>query len=317
MMKKVDCYEKLLQDLSQRAGTADQGLIRKALEQVSGLSAHGDMDMFDWCQGSTPNDDEVLASSGPRAGLSSIYSGDLGDEDSDEPDGETQVSARAGSTESLDHINEDFNLNSATRATGFIGKNSELTWIQRLKKETTNKFDTDDEAKPTLQADNDQNPASLHPDFLSADTTPIHESTYHCDDLTISIPDIVDPNDVPPRPIADALFHIYLDTVHPSFPIIGRLNFVSQYQRFIEAPTINTGDSWKAILNLIFAIGAKYSHLVQAEWRGDERDHLIYFTRARMLGFNADSVLDHSDLQGVQITGLMSFYLTATNQINR
>ncbi|MCJ1462086.1 hypothetical protein MMC07_000686 [Pseudocyphellaria aurata] len=300
MMKKVDGYEKLLQDLSQRAGTADQRLIRKALEQ-----------------GSTPDEDEMLARSAPRAALSSIYSGDLGDEDSDEPDDETRVSARAGSMESLDHINEDFNLSLKTRATGFIGKNSELTWIQRLKKETANNFDADDEAKPTLQADDDRNPTSLHPEFRSADTNPIHESTYHCDDLTISIPDFVDPNDVPPRPIADELFRVYLDTVHPSFPIIGRINFISQYQRFIEAPTINTGDSWKAILNLIFAIGAKYSHLVQAEWRGDERDHLIYFTRARMLGFNADSVLGHSDLQNVQITGLMSFYLTATNQINR
>lgn len=273
--------------------------------------------MFDCCQGSTPDDDEMSTTKAHRTGLSTIYSGAVEDDNSDEADGETQVSARVGSTESLDHITEDFNQSLATRATGFMGKNSEVTWMQRLKKETILSSDLNDKAVPTLQTDADGNSTSPLPDVPGAGMTPINESTYHCDDLTILIPDRVDPNEVPPRQIADALFQIYLDTVHPSFPIIGKLNFINQYQKFLEAPNIDTGDRWKAILNLIFAIGAKYSHLVQAEWRGDERDHLIYFTRARMLGFNADSVLGHSDLQRVQITGLMSFYLTAINQINR
>lgn len=270
--------------------------------------------MFDCCQGSTPDDEEKSPTSGHRTGSSSIYPVDVGDDNSDEVDGETQVSARAGSTESLDHINEDFNQSPATRATGFIGKISELTWMQRLKKETAHSLDVNDGALPT---DDDNNSTLFHPDVLGVDMTPVHESTYHCDDLTILIADRVDPNEAPPRHVANALFQMYLDTVHPTFPIIGKLNFVSQYQRFVDAPNINTGNSWKAILNLIFAIGAKYSHLVQADWRGDERDHLIYFTRARMLGFNADSVLGHADLQSVQITGLMAFYLTAINQINR
>lgn len=273
--------------------------------------------MFDCCQGSTPDDDELSTTKAHRTGLSTIYSGAVEDDNSDEADGETQVSARVGSTESLDHITEDFNQSLATRATGFMGKNSEVTWMQRLKKETILSSDLNDKAVPTLQTDADGNSTSPLLDVPGAGMTPINESTYHCDDLTILIPDRVDPNEVPPRQIADALFQIYLDTVHPSFPIIGKLNFINQYQKFLEAPNIDTGDRWKAVLNLIFAIGAKYSHLVQAEWRGDERDHLIYFTRARMLGFNADSVLGHSDLQRVQITGLMSFYLTAINQINR
>lgn len=312
-MEKVDSYEKLLRDLSQRAGSTDQRLIKKTLEQVSRLTGawrrgYG----FDYCQGSTPDDDEISATNAHQAGGSSTNSAAVGDENSDEADGETHVSARAGSLESLDHIHEDFNESLATRTTGFIGKNSELVWMQRLKKETSYSSDVNEKAGPTLQTDEDESP-----DVLGAGMNPINESTYHCDDLTILIPERVDPNEVPPRQIADALFQMYLDTVHHSFPIIGKLNFVSQYQRFLDTPNIVTGDSWKAILNLIFAIGAKYSHLVQADWRGDERDHLIYFTRARMLGFNADSVLGHSDLQIVQITGLMSFYLTAINQINR
>lgn len=33
-------------------------------------------------------------------------------------------------------------------------------------------------------------------------------------------------------------------------------------------------------MNLVFAIGARYSHLVDAEWRADDRDHLVYMWRA-------------------------------------
>ncbi len=251
-----------------------------------------------------------------RIGLSALYPGALGDQNVESEAygaGETQVSARVGSTGSLDHINEDFNQSAATRATGFMGKNSELTWIQRLKKQTAQSSEGSDRELPIFGVVNGhEKPAPNNGQF-----DPLNESTYHCDDLTIMVPDQVDPQQMPPRQISDALFQTYLDTVHPAFPIIGRINFVSQYQRFADSPGIQTGDNWKAILNLIFAIAAKYSHLVQAEWRGDGRDHLIYFTRARMLGFNADSILGHADLQRVQITGLMAFYLTAINQINR
>jgi hypothetical protein len=33
-------------------------------------------------------------------------------------------------------------------------------------------------------------------------------------------------------------------------------------------------------MNLLFAIGAKCSHLIGAQCRGDERDHLVYMARA-------------------------------------
>lgn len=38
--------------------------------------------------------------------------------------------------------------------------------------------------------------------------------------------------------------------------------------------------AWRAQLNLIFAIGAKYSHLTDAPWAADKRDHFIYMKRA-------------------------------------
>lgn len=226
--------------------------------------------------------------------------------------GEHYVTARVGSTQSLDKIEEDFDRDSATRATGYHGKNSELTWMQRLKRNTTNGSSDDHDS-----VDEEQYPSSLQADPSGSGLSPVNESTYHCDDLTISVAEQVDAFELPTRHIANALLQNYMDTVHSAFPIIGRMTFTQQYQKFFDNENTEAGNSWLAILNLIFAIGAKYSHLIQAEYRGDRKDHLIYFTRARMLGFNADSILGHAELQKVQITGLMAFYLMATNQINR
>jgi hypothetical protein len=68
---------------------------------------------------------------------------------------------------------------------------------------------------------------------------------------------------------------------------------------------------------MIFAIASKHAHLTQAPWRGDERDHLVYLTRARILSMNGDTLFNHPDLQQVQVEGLIAFYLLASDQINR
>lgn len=142
-------------------------------------------------------------------------------------------------------------------------------------------------------------------------------TSYHLDDLTVAVPESVDPYETPIKDIADNLFSAYLNTVHASFPIIGKATFISQYRKFVGGSQMKPGNKWLAILNLIFAIAARHSHLVQADYRGDDRDHLIYFTRARMLGVNGETFFNHADLQQIQISGLVAFYLLSTNQINR
>ena len=227
-----------------------------------------------------------------------------------EPAGEFRVTARVGSTESLDQINEDFDSTPATRATGFHGKNSDITWLQRLNRASPS--GSDDENCDT----NEQtSPASQTQHLGATGLTPISQSSYHCDDMDITISEEVDRYAVPPPATVDKLLNVYMDTVHPTFPIINKTAFTEQYHQYARGEDVRP--KWLAILNLIFAIGAKHSHLVQADWRGDVNDHLVYFTRARLLGFDGDSILGHADLQKVQITGLMTFYLMAINQINR
>ena len=163
--------------------------------------------------------------------------------------------------------------------------------------------------------DEQTSPASHTPHLGATARNPVSQSSYHCDDMEITIPEEVDRYAVPPPVTVDKLFNVYMDTVHPSFPIISKTAFSEQYHHFARGEDVRP--NWLAILNLMFAIGAKHSHLVQADWRGDVNDHLVYFTRARLLGFDGDNVLGHADLQRVQITGLMTFYLMAINQINR
>lgn len=254
---------------------------------------------------SSDEDDDMQASISPR-GRTRVS----------EPGGEHKVSARVGSNGSMDRISEDFNRDAATKATGFYGKNSELTWMQKLKKQVAaHGTDNEDYDQSTNVGD-----GSLASQAHGVDDglAPINASSYHCDDLSIFVHEQVDPFEIPMKITADALFHSYLDTIHPSFPIIGKNTFMQQYNAYFDSPDQRRpNQNWLAILNMIFAIGAKYSHLVQAEWRGNSDDHLVYFTRARMLGFNADAILGHAELQKVQIAGLMAFYLMATDQINR
>lgn len=95
-------------------------------------------------------------------------------------------------------------------------------------------------------------------------------------------------------------------------PIISRPLFTARYRTFLDSHA-HPSDKWLATLNMIFAIRSKHAHLLEAPWQGDERDHLVYLTRARILSMNRDVLFSHPDLQQVQIEGLIAFYLSLKN----
>ncbi|KAL4779167.1 fungal-specific transcription factor domain-containing protein [Aspergillus varians] len=219
----------------------------------------------------------------------------------EEPDPETEsLPSSIGSLSAIDRVDEDLNRSPNARATGYMGKNSEVTWLQRLGREADHR------------ARNLPGPAEHKPDRKFA----IHSVNYHLDDVDITPPGPVNLYWIPSRDIADKFFEDYLDTVHPVFPIISRPLFCAQYKNFFDN-LARPGDKWLAILNLIFAISSHHAHLMQAPWRGDDRDHFVYLARARALSMNSDSLFIHPDLQQVQVEALMAFYLLATDQINR
>lgn len=78
-----------------------------------------------------------------------------GEEDSG---AESEASAGAGSTGALDRTDEDFTRDQV-RHTGFMGKNSEVTWLQRLREQ--NKYGDNDQGNETQKRPNNMSAALL------------------------------------------------------------------------------------------------------------------------------------------------------------
>lgn len=143
--------------------------------------------------------------------------------------------------------------------------------------------------------------------------------TYHMDDLGLTVVgNQIDSFALPQKSTADELVRNYFDTVQSTFPILLKDLFMVQYESFYKFPfTPESSKRWLAILNAIFAIGAVYSHMINPDADVDERDHIQYFTRARVLSLDGGVVYEVTDLQQVQVAGLMGMYLMATSQTNR
>ena len=216
-----------------------------------------------------------------------------------------------GSLEAVDRVEEDLNRTKRSQATGFMGKSSEITWMQRLHREAEQRARGNPGAQEPYEED----------DGDARDRFSLHALNYHLDDLDISVPEPVQLYRTPPRHLAKQLFDDYLKTVHPFFPIISKPLFYAQFQTFFDTSSrpgaVRPGDKWLAILNAIFAIAAKHAHLTHAPWRGDQNDHLVYLTRARLLSMNGEVLFSHPDLQQIQVEALIAFYLLASDQINR
>ncbi|KAL4958241.1 fungal-specific transcription factor domain-containing protein [Aspergillus filifer] len=271
---KSDEFENLLRDISVHVDGRTLDKIRSTLEKYS------------------ENGNDQLSDQQSNRSASAV---------DEEPDADAaSLPSSIGSLDAIDRVDEDLNRSPHSRATGYMGKNSEVTWLQRLGREAAQR------------ACNQPGTAEYQPDHQFA----IHSVNYHLDDIDITPPGPVHLYWMPARNIADQLFEDYLDTVHPIFPIISRPLFTAQYRNFFDN-SARPGDKWLAILNLIFAISSCHAHLMKAAWRGDDRDHFVYLARARALSMNSDSLFTHPDLQQVQVEALTAFYLLSTDQINR
>ena len=321
---KVADYEKLLKQLLSKVDDADARLIRASLDKVRFAIPLPIVLPLIVCQEANYDADETLTDGTPEEPTAPNLEVNGVEEDSG---AESEASAGAGSTGALDRTDEDFTREQA-RQTGFMGKNSDVTWLQRLRQQTKygdEKGDAQGSERQRRLAD--MSASSLTSKRPVGDTqSPLSEadqgftvqdSNYHLDDMSIFTYDTVDAYEVPIPEIANHLFNAYMHRVHSSFPVVGRMNLTSQFQRFISGTVQRPPKKWLAILNLVFAIGAKYAHLINADWKGDERDHLIYFTRARMLSMTCETIFLAPDLQTIQILGLMSFYLLTNSQVNR
>lgn len=205
-----------------------------------------------------------------------------------------------GSLDGIDVASEDYNRDEKSRATGYMGKNSEVVWMQRLGIEAKRQSDDQDlEATSSLQ--------DLSDDSLSS-------TNYHLDERKLKSPAVPNAFVLPPRSVSDELYQIYLDKVQPSLPLLRQDLFSAQYHRCFLGG-VNPGGKWLAILNLIYAISSVFSRL--SGKTASSAEEALYFARAKSLSTSDNILYQHDDLQQVQIEAFMAFYLLTISQINR
>jgi hypothetical protein len=194
---------------------------------------------------------------------------------------------------------------------GFLGQISEVQWLQSLRRRV--------QATETIVVA----PVSPHssepaypvfhasPTLSSATAAPhIVPSSYYLDDEGISLADCGNPFQLPPEHTATLLFQCYTRTVHASFPILpSKLEAqLQQYYTLVRSGVpIHCSEKWFALVNLVLAIGAKFSHLKEDFGTG-ELDHVIYLSRAfNLLSMNDTVVvLSTPDLSTTQVSAASS-----------
>ena len=225
--------------------------------------------------------------------------------------GEAHVTASVGSNEDLDFLDEDLLRTRESRETGYVGQNSEVQWLRSVQNQAQNSK-TEPYGLPhgppgSSNHARDERTKALHQRRQEEPPTIRHvtDATFYLDSDNIELDIVVNPYELPDPEIAEQLLDCYMSTLHSSFPIVPP-SFDDQVRRFIVSLKHNRAfkvpDRWRALMNLIFAIGAKYSHLIDTDWQGAEGDHLVYMTRAsHLLGMNSTIMLiSEPDLSLVQ-----------------
>ncbi|PSN59781.1 hypothetical protein BS50DRAFT_507719 [Corynespora cassiicola Philippines] len=140
---------------------------------------------------------------------------------------------------------------------------------------------------------------------------------FYLDGDPVEIDMSVNPYEVPDLDTADRLFQCFLEAVMGWLPIIP-LELMNQIQNWYDTP-YQTPKQWRAIMNLIFSIGSRYSDLLKDDDALPSDDHALYMSKAvRLLELN-DTLMTLSapDLPMVQFFAILSFYYLITGHANR
>ncbi|KAI9823373.1 MAG: hypothetical protein M1826_007784 [Phylliscum demangeonii] len=230
--------------------------------------------------------------------------------EAEEEAGEDLVSAEVGSTGSGDAIEQDFNEDADAARTGYLGKNTAVSWMQGIAARLQGDPPTED---ARWLASAPPAPSRAMPDRREPQ---LSDFDYDADDIELTMPDPVHDLDLPPRAVADVLVQAYFDTVHDSFPMLLRAEFFQAYDRSFRPVGPDVDRRWRARLNLVLAIGAKHVALTRGRDYG-RREHCIFFARARSLSLDGGALWHVGDLEHVQLMGLTTLYLMAAEHVSR
>jgi len=145
--------------------------------------------------------------------------------------GEAYVTASAGSNEDLDNLDENLMRDSGSRATGYVGQNSEVQWLRSVQRQTEHPG-AEPRGQPHGPPGSGQNAVSARSDALherrdnakedsrQGSMKHITDSTFYLDSEELHLDMFVDPNEDPHPDVAERLFNCYFETVHPSFALV-------------------------------------------------------------------------------------------------
>ncbi|KAL4925535.1 Zn(II)2Cys6 transcription factor [Aspergillus undulatus] len=201
-----------------------------------------------------------------------------------------------GSLNEVDTLTEDPNRCIESRAAGYIGKESEIAWMQKLETEA------------------DKLDGAIRPESPTEES--ITAMSYHIDDIQIVEPYYPgDPRLLPPRSWAARLVSMFFESISPAFPLLYQPLFTSQfhqaYSGSAEAPS-----TWLAVLNLVLATSAKLFQLTDPV-AGRDVDDRIFLSRAIALTTTRNLGVEHADLHQVQYNLLLTLYYLVLGQVNR
>ncbi|CAN9163708.1 unnamed protein product [Alternaria alternata] len=231
-INSLDCvYEKAKKDRLREATQLNHTLatlLRDLSEHVDNVNKQK---IDDALQG-TADDLISLATStslnlGKRSRTSSTNESDDG-----EAHGEAFVTASVGSNEDLDHLDEDLMRDHESRATGYVGPNSEIHWLRSAQRQTEN-MGAEPYGQPHGPPGSTRNAANARSDALhdrqddakensrQGSMKYMNDTTFYLDSDDIDIDIFVDPCEDPDPDVAERLFNCYLMTVHPFFPLVS------------------------------------------------------------------------------------------------
>ncbi|KAJ0426756.1 fungal-specific transcription factor domain-containing protein [Aspergillus carlsbadensis] len=301
MEQELETVHRLLDLIVEVFEAGDSAQLRALISSAKEDRAR-EVALFD---GRTPSIQEESGSQSQSQSQGSRSSSLLADESKDSVnalqkrrDSSSSSSTSIGSLNEVNRLTEDPNRNGESRATGYIGKESEIAWMQKLEAEASKLDKRDQRGRPP--------PAE----------EPIMSMSYHLDNLQIvnSLPD--DPRLLPPKAWAARLMNIFFNSADHFFPLINRSLFISQFNRAFSQSAQQPTAKWLAVFNMALAIGAKYFQLAEPE-TGRDVDDRIFLSRAISLNKTHKSVIEHSDLHQVQIDLLLAIYYLISGQVNR
>jgi hypothetical protein len=150
---------------------------------------------------------------------------DDGDAEPERSDGEAGVSAEVGSNADLDLVDEDLLDDESARATGFIGKASEIQWIRKLHMHGIDQKDDGPYGPPgqSIEAAAERL-AALRRRQEKYPTTLMHttKASFYLDDEEFDMDFELDPLELPLFEVAEKLLQTYMESCQAYFPFLAK-----------------------------------------------------------------------------------------------